>query len=238
LLGTGGGLKNLRDWIEDAPLLLLAGDVLATDFDLADLADRHATRGALATMALVTTADIRRYGAVDVDDDGNITDIVGTLGRPGTRQAVNASAHVLEPAFVDGLPAGASCLVRQGYLPALSDGKRIAAWFHDQPWTELGTPDDLLAAQADALSGVLPVDDAIWAAAGRRDGARSLVHPSAEVAHDARLDDGTVVGAGAVVGSGAVLKRCLALPGAVVAPATQHDHCVLDSPSVHEDSAR
>lgn len=216
LLGTGGALANLRDWIADEPLLVLAGDILA-DFDLAALLARHVAAGAEATMALAPRADVRVFGAVEIDDAGRITDIVGALRRPGTRACVNASAHVLEPRFLARLPAGPSCLVRQGYMQALSAGAPCAGWVHEGAWAELGTPAALLAVQRAALRGQCPVDPDLLAAGGRRDGGESLVHDSADVADDARLLDGTVVGAGAHVGPGAQLAGCLLLPGARVA---------------------
>lgn len=215
LLGTGGALSNLRDWIRPGPLLVLAGDILA-DFDLAALLARHREARAEATMALTPQADTRRYGAVEVDDAGLLCDIVGALRRPGARALVNASAHVLEPGFLARLPDGPACLVRQGYLPALAAGVRCAGHVHAGAWAELGTPPDLLAAQQAALAGRLPIDPALLRAAGRREGAESLVHPTALVAPDARLRGGTVVGPQARVGAGADLQGCLLLAGARV----------------------
>jgi mannose-1-phosphate guanylyltransferase len=213
LMGTGGALAHLRDWIEPAPLLVLAGDIVA-DFDFAALFARHRAAAAEASMALAPRADVRAYGAVELDAEGLLCDIVGALRRPGSRALVNASAHVLEPDFIRRLPPGSSCLVRQGYLPALAAGARCAGWVHDGAWAELGTPEALLSAQRAALLGELPVTPALLAAGGRRDGSASLVHASAVVAEDAQLLGGTVVGAGARVGRGARLDGCLLLPGA------------------------
>jgi len=231
LLGTGGALWNLRDWIRDEPLLVLAGDILA-DFDFPALLRHHGAARAEATMALTAAADVARYGAVELDADGLLTDIVGTLGRPGARALVNASAHILEPAFLARLPAGSSCLVRQGYLPALAAGARCAGHLHAGAWTELGTPRDLLLAQRAALAGRLPIDPALLAAGGRRDAARSLVHARARVAPDARLDGGTVVGPDACVGAAAQLHGCLLLPGAHVAAGARHVDAILEPEAV------
>jgi len=214
LLGTGGGLANLRDWLLPEPVLLLAGDIVA-DFDFAGLSGRHAESGALATMALTPRADVARYGAVEFGADGLLTDIAGLLGRHGTGAMVNASAHLLEPDFVRRLPDGPSCLVRQGYAPALAAGARCAAFVHHGAWAELGDPPALLAAQSDALAGRLPVDPGLLALGGLRT-AEALVHASARVAPGARLLDGTVVGPRSRVGTGVTLSRCLVLEGATV----------------------
>lgn len=227
LLGTGGALWNLRDWIGPEPLLVLAGDILG-DFDLEGLLDRHRATGAEATMALTAAADPRRYGAVEVDAAGLLTDIVGTLRRPGVRALVNASAHVLEPGFLRRLPAGRSCLVRQGYLPALAGGARCAGHVHEGAWAELGTPRDLLLAQRAALAGRLPIDPRLAAAGGRRAGQRSLVHARAVVAPSAILEGGTVVGPDARVGAGARLDGCLLLAGAQVQPGARLRDAILE----------
>ena len=214
LLGTGGGLGNLRRWLRPEPLLLLAGDIVA-DFDFAALAERHAESGAQATMALTARADVARYGAVEIDDEGRLTDIAGLLRRPGRAALVNASAHLLEPEFVRRLPDGACCLVRQLYVPAMADGARCAGFVHEGAWAELGEPAALLAVQARALAGELPVHRRCLELGGRRAG-EGFVHASARVAADARLLAGTVVGPGASVGRGATLSGCLLLPGASV----------------------
>jgi mannose-1-phosphate guanylyltransferase len=215
LLGTGGGIRNLRDWLAPGPTLLLAGDIL-TDVDCAALVARHRAAGAEATMALAPHADVARFGAVETGPDGLITDIAGLVGRPGVARAVNASVHVLEPRFLDRLPPGVSCLVRDGYVPALRSGARCAGHVHAGAWAELGTPEAWAEAQAAALAGALPVDAALLERGGRRGGAQSLVHARALVAPDAMLRDGTVVGAAARIGAGAHLQRCWLLPGAEV----------------------
>jgi len=215
LLGTGGGIRNLAPRLEPGPLLVLAGDILA-DFDLEALLARHRGVGGVATMALTPRADPARYGAVEIDARGRLTDVAGLLGRPGERALVNASAHLLEPGFIELLPRGPGCLVRQGYVRALEAGLSVAGWVHPGRWHETGTVESLLAAQYDALRGRAPVDAELLLAGGRLLPGPALVHPTARVAADASLGPGTTVAAGASVGAGAQLERCLVLPGADV----------------------
>ena len=233
LLGTGGGLANLAGWRDDGPLLVLTSDVIGP-FDLAGLAARHAERDAEATMTLVTDADIERYGAVEMDDAGDLTDIVGLLGRPGTGAAVNGSVHVLSDDFLARLPAAslrASCLVRDGYVPALRDGATVTGFVHAGPWAEIGTPELLLAAQRAVLAGTLPLDPELTAESGRQVPERSAIHAGASVDSSAVLVE-TVVGPRARVGAGAELRDCLVLPGAHVADHGRHVSEVLDAAPV------
>lgn len=237
LLGTGGGLQNLLPWMDAGPVLVSTADVLS-DADLGALAARHVSADAEATMLLAAHADVDRFGAVELDEHGLLTDIVGSLGRPGVRACVNASLHVLEQRFLRRLPDGPSCLVRQGYLPAIADGARCAGLIHTSAWAELGTPAALLTAQRDALTGVLPVDPSLLARGGVQDGAASLVHPSARVSPDAVLGDGTVVGADVVVGAGATVLGSLLLPGARVEPGATIQDAILDARRVTLDAPR
>ncbi len=231
LLGTGGALTNLRGWIDRAPLLLLAGDIVA-DFDLPGLGARHAEQAALATMALAPHAAVAHYGAVDTDGAGRIVDIAG-LRRPprgqAVRSAVNASAHVLAPEFIDRLPAGPCCLVRQGYLPALEAGATIASFDHEGPWAELGSAELWLAAQRAALEGRLPLEPALLARGGRRLPGGAFAHPTAQVHPTARLDAFTVLGPRSVVGARARLSRCLLLERAVVADDVELQDAIVEA---------
>ncbi len=250
LLGTGGALKNLTGWIEDGPCFLLCGDVVAP-FDLAALARRHAAAGAAASMAVVTAGDVQRYGAIEVDDHGDIVDIAGLVAprdetcdgprndtrAPAPRRSpavvgVNGSLHLFEHDFVAALPDGPCCLIRDGYLPLLASGQRAAAWVHTGPWGELGTPETLLEAQARALTGRLPVDRRLLTRGGRRLG-EALVHPTARVDRDATLRGACVVGAGAVIGRGANLDACLVLPDARIDPGVTRRGAILGGPVAH-----
>jgi len=228
LLGTGGGLANLWRGLSREPTFVLVCDVIA-DFDLAALACAHQQAGALATMALTAAADPELFGPVQCDEAGLLTDIVGLTGAGGGAPRVNASAHLLEPEFIEALPLRPSCLVRDGYVPALRAGARCLGFEHRGSWAETGTPQALLAAQQAALGGRLAVDAGLLRAAGRlAPDASSLVHPEAELADDAVLDGGTTVAAGARIGAAARLSRCLVLPGAVVAAGSRHADAILD----------
>ncbi len=238
LLGTGGGLRNLRDWRGSGPVLVLAGDIL-TDIDYAALVRRHEDTGAEATMALTPHADTSFFGAVETDALGLLSDIVGLVGRPGRERAVNASVHVLTPTFLDRFPAGTSCLVRQGYVPALASGARCAGFVHAGAWAELGNVPAWLDAHRAALAGELPVLPELLAQGGRRDGSESLVHPDAQVSPEAELTCGTVVGKGARIGARARLDQCLVMPFAVVpAGARLVRNAVMPSPRDVLDAPR
>ena len=107
LLGTGGGLANLWARMPRAPVLLLVSDIVA-DFDIEAMSRHHSERNASATMALTAAADPSHFGAVHMDRDGRLADIAGLRVERATDRCsgpgfVNASAHILEPEFLDTL---------------------------------------------------------------------------------------------------------------------------------------
>ncbi len=243
LLGTGGGLANLWARMPRERLLLLLPDIVA-DFDLAALARHHIRAGAVATMALTQAADPVRYGAVNVSSSGGgpLTDIAGLVAPSkralvhgdSERAFVNASAHVFEPEFLDRLPRTPSCFIRQGYVPAIESGLPCEGWVHPGGWHDTGTMQDLVAAQAAALSEQVTVDAELLAAGGLRHKSQSLVHPSADVSPGAHLVGGTTVAEGCVVEDQVQLRRCLVMPGTRVAEGTHGVDQILGDGLVQE----
>ena len=63
LLGTAGGVRNVRDYFGDEPFVVMAGDAL-TDVDLRALAAAHEANGGLATLAVKRVRDTSEYGVV------------------------------------------------------------------------------------------------------------------------------------------------------------------------------
>src|SRR5437016_14208372 len=58
LLGTAGGVRNVRDFFGDRTFLVISGDAL-TDIDLEALLERHRAAGGVATLAVKEVVDTR-----------------------------------------------------------------------------------------------------------------------------------------------------------------------------------
>lgn len=74
-LGTGGAIKLAEKLVEEENLLVMNGDSFL-DIDLNELIDYHLEWEALATMALVEAKDPARYGAVEINERGEIESFV------------------------------------------------------------------------------------------------------------------------------------------------------------------
>lgn len=70
-LGTGGAIKLAEELVQEKNFLVMNGDSFL-DIDLNSLIDYHLKKKALATIALVEVEAPSRYGAVEINEKGEI----------------------------------------------------------------------------------------------------------------------------------------------------------------------
>jgi len=111
VLGTAGGVRKMRDFIGDSPLVIVYGDVL-TDMSLHDLLAFHreaTTRDSAAgvTLSLCHVNNPTEVGLVDMASDGRILRFVE---KPKPEEVftdlANAGILVVEPWVIDMIPPG------------------------------------------------------------------------------------------------------------------------------------
>ncbi len=111
VLGTAGGVRKMRDFIGDSPLVIVYGDVL-TDINLHDLLAFHrqvTTRDSAAavTLSLYHVSNPTEVGLVDLDSDGRILRFVEKPKREEVfTDLANAGILVVEPWVIDMIPPG------------------------------------------------------------------------------------------------------------------------------------
>lgn len=199
LLGTGGGIANVADWLAEPgePAFVMNSDVLFEP-DLAAVRRAHDAAGAFATMVVRADDRAASFGAVWVKE-GRVRGIDGTSApKPPSAAGVGrvfTGVHVLSVAALRSLPAE-GCVVRQGYAEWLNAGETVSAVLASEPWEDLGTPERYLAAhRALAATG-------------------ASIDPSAAVEPRASLEE-CWVGAGATIGP-VTLQRVVVWDGATV----------------------
>lgn len=243
-LGTSGAVAGAMDHLDET-FLVLNGDIL-TDLDLTALIDFHRRNEALGTIALTKVTDARRYGLVEMEDDGRILAFKEKQAQlmPGM---VNAGTYVLEPRALAEVPRGVMVSIEVETFPGLiARGERLFAYVSGGYWRDLGLPEDYLQAHFDALEGKIGGGFAqpligegcridAGASVGRMavlgsgstvaSGAsvdRSVLHEAASVGEGAVVE-ASVLGSQAQVGAGAIVRDSLLAAGAGVAPGTQVD---------------
>jgi NDP-sugar pyrophosphorylase family protein len=232
LLGTGGALPPLAEFLGAArAVLLVNGDSLCR-WPFERLLRAHRSSGAAATLLVHRTADPRLFGGGVAVERGRIVAFRrGALAWDAARtKRVFAGAAVLAPELVARLPPGPSDIVAALYEPLLAAGARIAAVATSRPWFDLGTPGRyLVAALAWGLAG-LPERGARIVSGATVDPTarlrRAVVEAGARVAAGARLAESLAM-PGAAVGAGARLVRVVVGPGAAVAEGEVLSGCLL-----------
>ncbi|WP_308405658.1 NDP-sugar synthase [Streptomyces tardus] len=216
-LGTGGAIRNVAPRLRsaaDEPVLVFNGDIL-TGLDIRALVDTHRGSGADVSLHLTRVADPRAFGLVPTDGEGRVT---AFLEKPQTPEEIvtdqiNAGAYVFTRSVIDSIPADRPVSVERETFPGLlAEGAHLQGMVDSTYWLDLGTPQAFVRGSADLVLGRAPSP----AVPGRR--GERLVLDGAEVAPDAKLTAGSVVGAGARIGAGAVVEGSTILADATVAP--------------------
>jgi NDP-sugar pyrophosphorylase family protein len=211
ILGTGGGLKHALPLLDpegrDEPFLSANGKLIF-DLDVTSLIAAYRAAGEMLGMMVVRRVpDAGSWGAVHVED-GNVVDILGD------GEHMFCGVHVTRPSVMARLPDGEADSIRQGYLPWIRAGGRVAAYEHTAGYfAEHSTPERYLESNWALLAHA-----SLRHAPGRTQGVdpTARIHPTAtiiapvKIGAGARIAAGVTVGPLAVVGDGARVERDLA----------------------------
>jgi NDP-sugar pyrophosphorylase family protein len=233
ILGTGGGIKQAAPLLGDETFVVVNGKVVI-DLDLAAVVAAHRQSGALATMVVRPDLEAKRWGAIDVGEDGRVRSILGA-GR-----YMFTGVHLLEPEILGRVPDGEQCIIRTAYQGALRDGAPINAFVQQGYFAEHSTPARYLDGNVALLEGAT-----VAAAPGPVPGVdptaevgRAVIRPPVRVGPRARIGDGAVVGPYVVVGhdaevaAGASLRECVVWDGARAGGT--HTRAIITPAAVHQ----
>lgn len=206
LLETGGGIKNIAQWIGSDPVLVYNGDIL-TDLDLDALIHTHQCSGNVATLALFSDGPNCNVAV----DGSQIVDMRHSLGvHPGSHQFTGI--YIIEPEILELIPSAEKTSIIPAFLELIKQGKLGAHIADGARWQDLGTREEYLAAHH----------------APCRDTPLPAIHPQAQIAADAEIDrDSCFIGANCVLESGAKLRNTIVWPGATVAADAHLNGCIV-----------
>jgi glucose-1-phosphate cytidylyltransferase len=129
---TGGRLKRLQPFLQDAPFMLTYGDGLS-NVDLHALLRYHASHGCLATVTAVRPP--ARFGGLVLEDGL----AVGFTEKPQIGEGwINGGFFVFEPGVFDYLEGDRSSLEADA-LPRLAADRQLAAYRHHGFWQCMDT---------------------------------------------------------------------------------------------------
>ncbi|MCZ7590323.1 MAG: bifunctional UDP-N-acetylglucosamine diphosphorylase/glucosamine-1-phosphate N-acetyltransferase GlmU [Gaiella sp.] len=235
-LGTGDAVRSAREALADADeVLVLSGDTpLLTTGVLSDLLRKHRSTGAPATVLSFVPHDIRSYGRIVRDDDGDLVAIVEASDATHEQLAIGEanssiyafSAEALWPALDTLTPANAQgeLYLTDAVRRIVESGRRVGIHIAPDPAEAEGVNTRVELATATAalrdrvneshmLAGVTIVDPAsAWIEPSVTLEPDTVVHPFTV------LRGATSVAAGAQVGPHVVAVDAVIGPDALVGP--------------------
>lgn len=221
LLGTAGGVRKCREFLERGTFLVVSGDALS-DVDLNAMLVFHRDRKALATIMVTQVEDTSTYGVVLADDDGRVR---GFQEKPPEAEALsnvaNSGIYAFEPEVFDLIPPEGPYDFGSELFPKLVEERDdVFAWRHGSYWNDVGSIEEYQRGNFDALEGRVEVDvpgvevsPRIWVGTDTHIDKDVLMTPPlcigdrCTVKQGARLIGPVVVGPDTSVGAGAVLYR-------------------------------
>ncbi|NNL75517.1 MAG: phosphotransferase [Desulfobacterales bacterium] len=140
ILGTGGALKNVADFWENQPLMVINADIVA-DIDLKDIYRAHCRHHPTATLVL---CDDARFNTVAVRQNKWITGFgKQTANRRGPSGSLLTftGIQVLEPEVLKYIPAKTAYSSIDAFKKMIADGHQIRAFIAPEGvWHDIGSP--------------------------------------------------------------------------------------------------
>lgn len=202
ILGTGGGIKNTEDFWDDAPFVVVNGDIL-TDIDIVSAFDHHRRQRVPATLVL---HDCPPFNKIVMDGNCTVRQIPVSysLGRRGT--FAFTGIQIIEPSLLEHIPDGCFSDIMDCYRALIAEGARIGAHVvSGHRWREIGTIPAYLRANLEAVEPE-----------GRLFGRGCAIAPGAELDGSVVLGDGVSVQHGARVSDSVVWERATICEGVSV----------------------
>jgi mannose-1-phosphate guanylyltransferase len=223
LLGTAGGVRNVRDHFGDQTFLIISGDAL-TDIDLTALWQAHHAKSGIATLSLKRVDDPSQIGVVILGEDDRIQ---GFQEKPDPAEALsdlgNCGIYVMEPEIFDYFPDRPFVDWAIDVFPALLD-QDVAFHGHeiDDYWNDIGNIKEFRRGNFDALNGDvgIEIDSGRLNPAGLDavDEPPVYVGEGCEIGAGVRLTGPVVLGNGCKVGDGAAIRDSVLWAGTEVEP--------------------
>jgi NDP-sugar pyrophosphorylase family protein len=173
LLGTGGGIRQVKWFFGNEPFVVLNGDTVL-DLDLGALirelaADQQIPPGSVrgsspgwnipvATLVVRDDPHVEQWGVVElvgrrilrINGRGSRERLAGQTDR-----RMFAGVHVIDPRVLNRLPADGPASIIDAYVQALEAGEILAGYVFTGYWSDVGTSERYEQVQRDAERGLI-----------------------------------------------------------------------------------
>jgi D-glycero-alpha-D-manno-heptose 1-phosphate guanylyltransferase len=115
-LGTGGALRAALPLLESPTVLVMNGDSYC-EAELAAFFEQHRQAAAVGSLLLTRVANASRYGRVETDDSGRITQFA-EKSRQQSPGWINAGIYLLQQELLDVMPSNETISLERQIFPA------------------------------------------------------------------------------------------------------------------------
>jgi NDP-sugar pyrophosphorylase family protein/tRNA A-37 threonylcarbamoyl transferase component Bud32 len=152
ILGTGGAIKNVADFWDDKPFMVINSDIL-TDIDLRNVYEFHLNHKYPATLVL---HDYKEFNNVLISRE----DFIGGFYKEQSNDNIAyekklafTGIQVLEPDILDFIPDGLFFSIIDAYRELIFSGQRLKAFIAQKHyWQDIGTPKSYRKAVVDKMA--------------------------------------------------------------------------------------
>jgi len=148
ILGTGGAIKNVSDFLGDSPFLVINSDIV-TDIDISAVCTFHQHHPHPATLVM---HDYPIFNNVSVDENKNIIDFSGKKKNMPDELSCQAftGIQILDPLIMDFIPRNQFVSSIDVCKKMIKKGLIIKAYTSkNHYWKDIGTPDHFTQAAFD-----------------------------------------------------------------------------------------
>jgi len=217
LLETGGGIRNIRDWIGDEPLLVYNGDIW-TDLNLTQLIQSHQKHGGLATLALQSSGPAPVIG-FDLENQ-QVIDIHGKLGKfTSSDQGYQfTGVYVIDPDLISLVGEATPVSIIPAFLQAITKQKLYGVCLDDATWLDIGTPEMYQDLHQNPI-------------AQNRDKHTPRIHPTAQIHPTASVDQHSFIGVNATISANAVIRSSIIWHNTCIVEEARIEHSIVCEPA-------
>jgi aminoglycoside/choline kinase family phosphotransferase len=138
ILGTGGAIRNVRDFWDNRPFFVINADIF-TAIDLGDVYAFHLRNRPAATLVL---ADHPEFNTVSIDAAGRILSFAASTAQAAAGALTFTGIQVLDPAVLDYIPADGFANSIDAFRAMIADGRDVRGFSATpEDWMDVGTPD-------------------------------------------------------------------------------------------------
>jgi aminoglycoside/choline kinase family phosphotransferase len=138
ILGTGGAIRNVRDFWDERPFWVINADICSA-IDLRRVYAFHLREAPAATLVLV---DDPEFNSVAVDPDGRIRGFAASPSAAPAGALTFTGIQVLDPAVLDYIPVEGFSHSIDAFRAMIADGRDVRGFITPREgWLDVGTPE-------------------------------------------------------------------------------------------------